>query len=212
MQRCVQALDQADTHADQPYYEYNSRMQAEGRRLAATLPTLLSASKDDLAATLRTLADPYAQLVGACRGLAQTADNEEGRAMALDSTRQLGGALLALAASCKALQANPDDFETRQLVAGQSQGVSASLGQLFTALQGGAKGSRACESAVLALEGTVGDLTTAAVFASAGSMAREAQGDSFGAHKEALDAQARDLVEATKHLVTCAGGTQVGRG
>eukprot|EP00123_Amoebidium_parasiticum_P019071 comp24336_c0_seq6/m.46161 comp24336_c0_seq6/g.46161 ORF comp24336_c0_seq6/g.46161 comp24336_c0_seq6/m.46161 type:complete len:710 (-) comp24336_c0_seq6:415-2544(-) len=209
LQRALHHLELQDgATSDGSYGEYNANMQAGAKKMAATLPALLGASNEQFVEALRDIVSNFNQVAADCKFAAATSDNEENRALLLGATRQLGSSTVGLVGVCKQLQANPEDFDARKQVSACSQQVSADVAKLFGALQQGAKGIRACENAVQALEGLVGDLNTTAMFASAGSLTKENPADTFNGHKDELSAHAKDLVETTKGLVASASGSQ----
>ena len=61
--------------------------------------------------------------------------------------------------------------------------ISFQVSHLLAALQQGSRGTQACINAASAVQGIVGDLDTTVMFASAGTLHPETEGDTFGDHR-----------------------------
>ena len=75
-------------------------------------------------------------------------------------------------------------------------------------LQAGSIGTQECINAASALQGMLGDLETNVMFAQAGTLNPDNEGETFGDHRESILKTAKNLVEDTKNLVVSAQGSQ----
>ena len=75
-------------------------------------------------------------------------------------------------------------------------------------LQAGSIGTQECINAAAALQGMLGDLETNVMFAQAGTLNPDNEGETFGDHRESILKTAKNLVEDTKNLVVSAQGSQ----
>ena len=64
---------------------------------------------------------------------------------------------------------------------------SSQVSHLLAALQQGSRGTQACINASTTVQGIVGDLDTTVMFASAGTLHPEVEGDTFGDHRFVTD-------------------------
>lgn len=85
--------------------------------------------------------------------------------------------------------------------------VSEKVSQILAALQAGSRGTQACINAASTVSGIIGDLDTTIMFATAGTLHSENDGN-FADHREHILKTAKALVEDTKVLVAGAAGTQ----
>lgn len=72
---------------------------------------------------------------------------------------------------------------------------------MLSALQAGSRGTQACINAASTVSGIIGDLDTTIMFATAGTLNAESEGDTFADHRENILKTAKALVEDTKTLV-----------
>lgn len=79
---------------------------------------------------------------------------------------------------------------------------------MLATLQAGSVGTQECINAISTLAGIIGDLETTVMFAQAGTLNPEREGETFGDHRETVLKTAKNLVEDTKNLVVAAQGSQ----
>ena len=82
------------------------------------------------------------------------------------------------------------------------------VGYVLSTIQSGAVGTQACNEAVSAIKGLVGDIETTAMFARAGALNREGQIGVFAEHRDQILETAKRLVDDTKRLVSSAASSQ----
>ena len=85
--------------------------------------------------------------------------------------------------------------------------MSEKVSQVLAALQAGSRGTQACINAASTVAAIIGDLDTTIMFAAAGTLHSDNDGQ-FGDHREHILKTAKALVEDTKVLVAGAAGTQ----
>ena len=85
--------------------------------------------------------------------------------------------------------------------------VSEKVSQVLAALQAGSRGTQACINASSTVSAIIGDLDTTIMFAAAGTLHADNEGQ-FSDHREHILKTAKALVEDTKVLVAGAAGTQ----
>ena len=86
--------------------------------------------------------------------------------------------------------------------------LSAQVSYVLATLQAGSVGTQECINAISTLAGIIGDIDTTVMFAQAGTLNPENEGETFGDHRETILKNAKNLVEDTKNLVVAAQGTQ----
>ena len=82
------------------------------------------------------------------------------------------------------------------------------MSYVLATLQAGSVGTQECINAISTLAGIIGDIDTTVMFAQAGTLNPENEGETFGDHRETILKNAKSLVEDTKNLVVAAQGTQ----
>jgi talin len=82
------------------------------------------------------------------------------------------------------------------------------VSQVLAALQAGSRGTQACINAASTVSGIIGDLDTTIMFATAGTLHAEGEGETFADHREQILKTAKALVEDTKTLVAGAASSQ----
>jgi talin len=85
--------------------------------------------------------------------------------------------------------------------------VSEKVSQVLAALHAGSRGTQACINAASKVSAIIGDLDTTIMFAAAGTLHPDMDGQ-FADHREHILKTAKALVEDTKVLVAGAAGTQ----
>ncbi|CAL7950201.1 unnamed protein product [Xylocopa violacea] len=113
--------------------------------------------------------------------------------------------VVRVAETCQIL---PDDAYTQREVIEQGKIDSEKVSQVLAALQAGSKGTQACINAASTVSGIIGDLDTTIMFATAGTLHAENEGDTFADHRKSILKTAKALVEDTKTLVAGAVSSQ----
>lgn len=121
------------------------------------------------------------------------------------SVQELGRAIGTLIQS--SIGARVDDAYTLNEISSAARSVSEKVSQVLAALQAGSKGTQACINAANTVSGIIGDLDTTIMFATAGTLHSDNDGN-FADHREHILKTAKALVEDTKVLVAGAAGSQ----
>ena len=115
---------------------------------------------------------------------------------------------VTLSKSCGTAQANPGDSHAQRELGDSAKAVSEKVSVILGALKAGSTGTQACINAASTVSGIIGDLDTTIMFATAGSLNPEHDGDKFGDHRESILRTAKALVDDTKTLVAGAASSQ----
>eukprot|EP01134_Creolimax_fragrantissima_P001817 CFRG1817T1 len=189
-------------------------MQHGTKHVASTLPGILSVPPQELKVPMRTLAAAFNELstitktvLENARSTESTGGHEDANVLSANVT-ELGTSLVGLVTIGKNLQANNTDYEARQQLVGATTVVSDNVGRVFSALQSSSRGFRACENAIDTIQGVNAELTTTAMFARAGALNHENPGDNFEQYKAVVKSANTRIVDAAKHMIMSAGGSQ----
>ncbi|XP_069364128.1 talin-1 [Maniola hyperantus] len=98
--------------------------------------------------------------------------------------------------------------QNQKAVADSARKVNEKVVSVLSALQAGSRGTQACIDAAATIATILGDLDTTILFASAGTLQSDKEGDTFSNHRENILKTAKTLVEDTKTLVGGAAGSQ----
>ncbi|XP_052742703.1 talin-1 isoform X10 [Bicyclus anynana] len=98
--------------------------------------------------------------------------------------------------------------QNQKAVAESARKVNEKAVSVLSALQAGSRGTQACIDAAATIATILGDLDTTILFASAGTLQSDKEGDTFSNHRENILKTAKTLVEDTKTLVGGAAGSQ----
>ncbi|XP_047132289.1 talin-2 isoform X2 [Hydra vulgaris] len=113
---------------------------------------------------------------------------------------------LIQAASC--VQSSPSDPFAKSELSDKARDVTEKVSYVLATLQAGSVGTQECINAISTLAGIVGDIDTTVMFAQAGTLNPENEGETFSDHREIILKTAKNLVENTKNLVVAAQGSQ----
>ena len=82
------------------------------------------------------------------------------------------------------------------------------MSYVLATLQAGSVGTQECINAISNLTGIIGDIDTTVMFAQAGTLNPESEGETFSYHRETISENSENLVKDTENLVNAAQGTQ----
>lgn len=120
----------------------------------------------------------------------------------------MGTACIELVKNAGTVRGNPSDSFAKNDLNESSRIVAERVAAVLAALQSGSRGTQACINAASTVSGIIGDLDTTIMFATAGTLNPEREGDVFSDHREAILKTAKALVEDTKALVSGAASSQ----
>ncbi|XP_057316525.1 talin-2-like isoform X2 [Hydractinia symbiolongicarpus] len=124
------------------------------------------------------------------------------------SVDTLGDSCAELVQCAGNVQSSPSDSYAKRELSDKAKNVSEKVSYVLATLQAGSVGTQECINAISTLAGIIGDLETTVMFAQAGTLNPEKEGETFGDHRETVLKTAKNLVEDTKNLVVAAQGSQ----
>ncbi|XP_013176171.1 PREDICTED: talin-1 isoform X2 [Papilio xuthus] len=201
----IGSYDETDSFVD-----YQTRMVGAAKEIArlATDMTAKSATEPSrLVEVGNEMCGKYEQLAGDSVGASATTPNADVANRIRMSAVELGEAVSELVKAgghCR-LSAIP---QNQRAVADAARRVNEKVVGVLSALQAGSRGTQACIDAAATIATIIGDLDTTILFASAGTLHSDKEGDTFSNHRENILKTAKTLVEDTKTLVGGAAGTQ----
>ncbi|CAN7981389.1 unnamed protein product, partial [Ixodes pacificus] len=193
------------------YVDYQTRMVRSAKEVARVAQDMVAHASHDpsrLTPLAADLSHHYAALAADARGaMAATASSDvSGRIRT--GVQDLGKACINLTKSAGACQGSPGDTYRQREVADNARVVSEKVSHILAALQAGSRGTQACINAASTVSGIIGDLDTTIMFATAGTLHAQGEGDKFVDHRESILKTAKALVEDTKTLVAGAASSQ----
>ncbi|XP_050033509.1 talin-2 isoform X1 [Dermacentor andersoni] len=193
------------------YVDYQTRMVRSAKEVARVAQDMVTHASHDpsrLTPLAADLSHHYAALAGDARGAMATSTSVEVPGRIRAGVQDLGKACISLTKSAGACQSSPGDIYTQRELAENARFVSEKVSHIMAALQAGSRGTQACINAASTVSGIIGDLDTTIMFATAGTLHSEKEGDQFVDHRENILKTAKALVEDTKTLVAGAASSQ----
>ncbi|XP_034178669.2 talin_middle and talin-RS domain-containing protein rhea isoform X1 [Osmia lignaria lignaria] len=193
------------------YVDYQTRMVEAAKeiaRLAQEMSTKSSTDVTRLASLAVDISHKYTQLARDTSGASAAASNADVSSRLRTGVQELGRACADIVRAAGTCQMSPGDAYAQREVAEQSKIVTEKVSQVLAALQAGSRGTQACINAASTVSGIIGDLDTTIMFATAGTLHAENEGDTFADHRENILKTAKALVEDTKTLVAGAASSQ----
>lgn len=193
------------------YVDYQTRMVRSAKEVSRVAQDMVAHAGHDpsrLTPLAADLSHHYASLAGDARGAMATSTSVEVPGRIRTGVQDLGKACINLTKSAGACQGNPGDSYTQRELAENARHVSEKVSHILAALQAGSRGTQACINAASTVSGIIGDLDTTIMFATAGTLHSEKEGDQFVDHRENILKTAKALVEDTKTLVAGAASSQ----
>lgn len=186
------------------YVDYQTRMVSSAKEIARVAQEMVI--KRQGGSLSSELSQHYSKLATDCSGARITSNNPEVASRLTTSVLDLGSGVIRCvnaAAACHIA----DDISIRSL-SDAGRDVAEKVSQVLSALQAGSRGTQACINAASTVSGIIGDLDTTIMFATAGTLNAETEGDTFADHRENILKTAKALVEDTKTLVAGAASSQ----
>ncbi|XP_044590897.1 talin-2 isoform X1 [Cotesia glomerata] len=211
--RAMVRLDETRISTDSvdSYVDYQTRMVEAAKEIARLAQEMCTKSSTD-AARLGPLAvdisHKYTQLARDTAGASAAAANAEVSARLRNGVQDLGRACVDIVRSAGVCQLSPGDSLAQLEVSSYGKIITERVSQVLAALQAGSRGTQACINAASTVSGIIGDLDTTIMFATAGTLHAENEGDTFADHRENILKTAKALVEDTKTLVAGAASSQ----
>ncbi|XP_071567528.1 talin-1 isoform X2 [Temnothorax nylanderi] len=193
------------------YVDYQTRMVEAAKEIARLAQEMSTKSSTDVARLGPLAVDishKYTQLARDTSGASAAASNADVSARLRTGVQELGRACADIVRAAGTCQMAPGDAYAQREVAEYSKIVTEKVSQVLAALQAGSRGTQACINAASTVSGIIGDLDTTIMFATAGTLHAENEGDTFADHRENILQTAKALVEDTKTLVAGAASSQ----
>ncbi|CAG4949257.1 unnamed protein product [Parnassius apollo] len=201
----IGSFDETDSFVD-----YQTRMVGTAKDIArlATDMTAKSATEPSrLVEVGNEMCGKYEQLAGDSLGASATTPNADIANRIRTCAVELGEAVSELVRAGGTCRLSAVAHNQRA-VADAARHVNEKVVAVLSALQAGSRGTQACIDAAATIATIIGDLDTTILFASAGTLHSDKEGDTFSNHRENILKTAKTLVEDTKTLVGGAAGTQ----
>ncbi|XP_012143051.2 talin_middle and talin-RS domain-containing protein rhea isoform X1 [Megachile rotundata] len=193
------------------YVDYQTRMVEAAKEIARLAQEMSTKSSTDVARLGSLAVDishKYTQLARDTSGASAAASNADVSSRLRTGVQELGRSCVDIVRAAGTCQMSPGDAYAQREVAEQSKIVTGKVSQVLAALQAGSRGTQACINAASTVSGIIGDLDTTIMFATAGTLHAENEGDTFADHRENILKTAKALVEDTKTLVAGAASSQ----
>lgn len=190
------------------FVDYQTRMVQSAKeiaRLANEMNAKAAVDPSKLGQPSVEITHHYTQLAQDAIGASHVTTSSDSALRIKQSVQELGRAIGTLIQS--SIGARVDDAYTLSEISSAARSVSEKVSQVLAALQAGSKGTQACINAANTVSGIIGDLDTTIMFATAGTLHSDNDGN-FADHREHILKTAKALVEDTKVLVAGAAGSQ----
>lgn len=196
------------TTSSDTFVEFQTRMVQSAKniaKLANEMSSKASLDPSKLPQISSDITQNYTQLAQDSIGASYTTSSPESSARIRSTVLDLGRSISHIIKSANGLRV--DDEQGQSDLTRSSRDVSEKVSQVLAALQAGSRGTQACINAASTVSGVIGDLDTTIMFATAGTLNSDDDGQ-FGDHREHILKTAKALVEDTKVLVAGAAGSQ----
>lgn len=196
------------TNLNDTYVDYQTRMVQSCKEIATYSNEINSKAPYDptkLAPLAVEMTRHYTQLAQDSIGASSLSTSPDISIRIKNTVQDLGRSitnLIQATAGCR-----KDDQRSLQDISKGSRDVSEKVSQVLAALQAGSRGTQACINAASTVAAIIGDLDTTIMFAAAGTLHSDGEGQ-FSDHREYILKTAKALVEDTKVLVSGAAGSQ----
>lgn len=190
------------------FVDYQTRMVQSAKEIARYANELNAKAATDpskLAQLSVDMTHHYTQLAQDSVGASTSTTSPDVAIRIKNTVQDLGQSVSSLIQSTSGIR--KDDNSGLVEVSRGARDVSEKVSQVLAALQAGSRGTQACINASSTVSAIIGDLDTTIMFATAGTLHSENDGQ-FADHREHILKTAKALVEDTKVLVAGAAGTQ----
>uniref|UniRef100_A0A146KWR6 Talin-1 n=3 Tax=Lygus hesperus TaxID=30085 RepID=A0A146KWR6_LYGHE len=186
------------------FVDYQTRMVSAAKEIARISQEMVIKRQGGQLSS--EIAQHYTKLATDCAGARVTSNNPEVASRITTGVLQLGSSINNITTAAANCHPN-DDHSVRTLTEAGSD-IIEKVSSVLSALQAGSRGTQACINAASTVSGIIGDLDTTIMFATAGTLNAESEGDVFADHRENILKTAKALVEDTKTLVAGAASSQ----
>ncbi|CAF1241967.1 unnamed protein product [Rotaria magnacalcarata] len=192
------------------FSDYQTCMVEILRQMARTTQEILTQTShtENIRHLANQLTREYNELINATYGAIGTAITNDLATRIKSVVADLGLTCIELIEKLGLYQQNNHDYNLKHTVENLCQKVIEKISYVLAALQTSARGTQACINAASTVSGIIADLDTTILFATAGTLNAEQDGETFADHREAILKTAKALVEDTKTLVAGAASSQ----
>ncbi|CAF3470464.1 unnamed protein product [Rotaria socialis] len=192
------------------FSDYQTCMVEILRQMARTTQDILTQTShtENIRHLANQLTREYNELINATYGAIGTAVTNDLATRIKSVVADLGLTCIELIEKLGLYQQNNHDYNLKHTVENLCQKVIEKISYVLAALQTSARGTQACINAASTVSGIIADLDTTILFATAGTLNAEQDGETFADHREAILKTAKALVEDTKTLVAGAASSQ----
>ncbi|XP_069174235.1 talin-2 isoform X3 [Procambarus clarkii] len=193
------------------FVDYQTRMVTAAKeiaRLAQDMVGKATADASQLGNLGASVSHQYSSLSSDSAGAIRQTTNVEVASRLRSSVHELGQACIELVKAGGSCQSAPRDTFSQRDLSESARQVKEKASHVLAALQAGSRGTQACINAASTVSGIIGDLDTTIMFATAGTLNAEKEGENFSDHREYILKTAKALVEDTKTLVAGAASSQ----
>lgn len=193
------------------FVDYQTRMVTAAKEIARLAQDMVGKASTDasqLGNLGASVSHQYSSLSSDSAGAIRQSSNADIATRLQSSVHELGQACIELVKSGGSCQAAPRDTFCQRDLAESARHVGEKASHVMAALQAGSQGTQACINAASTVSGIIGDLDTTIMFATAGTLNAEKEGENFSDHREYILKTAKALVEDTKTLVAGAASSQ----
>ncbi|CAF3837471.1 unnamed protein product [Rotaria magnacalcarata] len=196
------------------FSDYQTCMVEILRQMARTTQEILTQTShtENIRHLANQLTREYNELINATYGAIGTAITNDLATRIKSVVADLGLTCIELIEKLGLYQQNNHDYNLKHTVENLCQKVIEKISYVLAALQTSARGTQACINAASTVSGIIADLDTTILFATAGTLNAEQDGETFADHREAILKTAKALVEDTKTLITMATAKAVAAG
>lgn len=190
------------------YVDYQTRMVQAAKEIARhanEISTKAAYDPTKLAPLCVEMTRHYTQLAQDSAGASALTTSPDISIRIKNTVQDLGRSVTHLIQSTTGVR--KDDASSLNETQKGARDVSEKVSQVLAALQAGSRGTQACINASNTVSAIIGDLDTTIMFAAAGTLHSDNDGQ-FSDHREHILKTAKALVEDTKVLVAGAAGTQ----
>ncbi|XP_071545978.1 talin-2 isoform X1 [Panulirus ornatus] len=211
------AMHQIEDHSGAPseevdtFVDYQTRMVTAAKEIARLAQDMVGKATTDasqLGNLGASVSHQYGALSSDSAGAIRQTTNVEVASRLRSSVHELGQACIELVKAGGSCQAAPRDTFCQRDLSESARQVKEKASHVLAALQAGSRGTQACINAASTVSGIIGDLDTTIMFATAGTLNAEKEGENFSDHRENILKTAKALVEDTKTLVAGAASSQ----
>lgn len=204
------AMAKAATSGDD-FVEYQTRMVSASKEIARLAQDMIGKAATDpsqMGNLGAAVSHQYNSLAADSFGAMRQANNSDVAFRLRSSIHELGQACIDLVKAGGTVQASPGDSYNQRELAEAARQTGEKASHVLAALQAGSRGTQACIDANSTVAGIIGDLDTTIMFASAGTLSAEGEGENFSDHRDNIMKASLTLDDNAKALVAGASSSQ----